>query len=106
MRDTRPDYYKTLQVDSSADQEVIEAAYRRLVRKYHPDINPDRRAHETIQAINEAYSVIGNPTKRKHYDEQLHSPVQSSLDPSPTSLSDPVILPEMTALNFSHDNRY
>ena len=54
MRTARKDYYRVLQVDSTAEQEVIEAAYRRLAHKYHPDLNPapdavrqpSRRANE------------------------------------------------------------
>ena len=62
------DYYKTLQVDPSADQEVIEAANKRLARKYHPDMNKSPGATFRMQEINVAYEVLRNPTKRAQYD--------------------------------------
>ena len=61
-------YYKTLQVDPEADPEVIEGAYRRLVRKYHPDVNHVPDATQRMQAINEAYEVLRDPVRRREYD--------------------------------------
>lgn len=63
-------YYKILQVDPSAEQEVIEAAYKRLALKYHPDVNKLPDATRRMQEINEAYSVLGNITARKKYDRE------------------------------------
>ncbi len=63
-----PDYYKILQVDPLAEAEVIEAAYRRLARKYHPDVYSGPDAAERMRELNLAYSVIGNPAKRRAYD--------------------------------------
>jgi hypothetical protein len=63
-----PDYYKILQVDPLAEEEVIEAAYRRLARKYHPDVYAGPDASERMRELNLAYSVIGNAAKRRAYD--------------------------------------
>lgn len=66
-------YYQILQVDPSASAEVIEVAYRRLARMYHPDINRDHDAVQQMQQLNEAYGVLRNPTQRAQYDQALHS---------------------------------
>ncbi len=64
------DYYKVLGVDKTASQDDIKKAFRRLARKYHPDLNPnDPTAKEKFQALNEANEVLGDPEKRKKYDE-------------------------------------
>lgn len=64
------DYYKVLGVSHDASEADIKKAYRRLAKKYHPDINKeDPQAEERFQAINEANEVLGNPEKRKKYDE-------------------------------------
>lgn len=63
------DYYKTLGVGKTADDSEIKAAYRKLARKYHPDVNKDPNAEETFKDINEAYQVLSDPEKRKKYDQ-------------------------------------
>lgn len=64
------DYYKILKVDRNATQNEIKQAYRRLARKYHPDLNKDDPSAKTkFQQINEANEVLSNPEKRKKYDE-------------------------------------
>lgn len=60
------DYYKTLGVSKTADDKAIKAAYRRLARKYHPDVNKGQA--ERFKEINEAYAVLSDPDKRKRYD--------------------------------------
>lgn len=64
-------YYKTLQVSEEAEIEVIEAAYRRLSIKYHPDKNRSSEAELRMKELNEAYSVLRNPVSRREYDEWL-----------------------------------
>jgi len=64
------DYYKNLGVDRSATQETIKSTYRKLARKFHPDLNPgNKRAEERFKEINEAYDVLGEEEKRKKYDQ-------------------------------------
>ncbi len=63
------DYYAILGVTPQAAQSEIKRSYRRLARKYHPDLN--RQALDTyIKRLNEAYGVLGDPTKRAAYDQQ------------------------------------
>lgn len=64
------DYYKILQVHNLAEPEIIESAYKRLARKYHPDANPNGNAGEKMQMINEAYTVLSNPGKRQEYNKE------------------------------------
>jgi len=64
------DYYKILGLDKNASQDDIRKAYRKLARKYHPDVNPDNKeAHKKFQEINEANEVLGDAEKRKKYDQ-------------------------------------
>lgn len=64
------DYYKILGISKDATQEDIKKAYRKLARKYHPDLNKNNpNAQEKFQEINEANEVLSNPEKRKRYDE-------------------------------------
>ncbi|CAG0942391.1 partial Chaperone protein DnaJ, partial [Anaerolineae bacterium] len=63
-------YYKILQIDPSADPEVVQAAYRRLAQKYHPDANTSSDATRWMQELNEAYEVICDPVKRAAFDRQ------------------------------------
>ena len=63
-----PDPYKVLQVDSEAEDEVIQAAYRRLARKYHPDLAATPEAAARMSAINAAWELIGDPAARAAFD--------------------------------------
>ncbi|MGA8794896.1 DnaJ domain-containing protein, partial [Candidatus Binatus sp.] len=64
------DYYKTLGVDRKASGAEIKSAYRKLARKFHPDVNPNNKdAEAKFKQLNEAYQVIGDADKRKKYDE-------------------------------------
>ncbi|HEX2909637.1 MAG TPA: J domain-containing protein [Chloroflexia bacterium] len=62
------DYYKVLQVDSDAEPEVIEAAYRALSKKYHPDVNRAPDAMDRMAQINSAYNILSDPSKRRDYN--------------------------------------
>lgn len=64
------DYYKVLGIEKNASQDDIKKAYRKLARKYHPDVNPnDEASKRKFQEINEANEVLSDPEKRKKYDQ-------------------------------------
>ena len=64
------DYYSTLGVAKTATEKEVKQAFRKLARKHHPDVNPgDKSAEARFKEINEAYEVLGDPEKRKKYDE-------------------------------------
>jgi len=70
MPTTFRDYYATLGLPRTATEKEIKAAFRKLARKYHPDVNRDNKdAEARFKEVTEAYEVLGDPTKRKTYDE-------------------------------------
>ncbi|MBQ7779582.1 MAG: molecular chaperone DnaJ [Clostridia bacterium] len=78
MADKR-DYYEVLGLSKSASDDEIKKAYRKLAKKYHPDMNPgDKAAEESFKEVNEAYAVLSDPDKKSKYDQFGHS----AFDPS------------------------
>lgn len=67
----RKEYYKIMGVSPDASEKDIKAAYRKLARKYHPDINKEADAEEKFKEMGEAYEVLRDPAKRKEYDNYL-----------------------------------
>mgnify|MGYP000799171525 CR=1 FL=1 len=67
------DYYKILGVDKNASQDDIKKAFRKLARKYHPDLNPDNKeAEEKFKEVNEAYEVLSDANKKARYLSLIH----------------------------------
>ncbi|MEE4190615.1 MAG: DnaJ domain-containing protein, partial [Halieaceae bacterium] len=63
------DYYKILGVEPEAEKADIKTTYRRLARKYHPDLNPGEEAEASFKEVAEAWEVLGNDERRAEYDE-------------------------------------
>ena len=63
------DYYEILGVDREATQDDVKRAYRRLARKYHPDVSKEADAEERFKEVGEAYEVLKDPEKRAAYDQ-------------------------------------
>jgi curved DNA-binding protein CbpA len=85
-----PDPYKTLQVDSEAEDEVIQAAYRRLAQKYHPDVAGGPEAAARMAAINAAWEILRDPARRASHDlarrlQRRAAEREASAAPAPTS---------------------
>src|SRR3954462_4481029 len=67
---SKKDYYKILSVEREAGEDDIKKAYRRLARKYHPDLNPgDKAAEERFKNVQEAYDILSDSKKRQMYDQ-------------------------------------
>ena len=85
---TEPDPYKILQVDSEAEDEVIQAAFRRLAQKYHPDLAVSPEAAARMVAINAAWELLRTPERRKAFDLERRiagAATRSPSEPAPTA---------------------
>src|SRR5699024_2644075 len=67
------DYYEVLGISRTADETEIKRAYRKLARKYHPDVNKDDNAEEQFKEVNEAYEVLSDTERRAAYDRFGHA---------------------------------
>src|SRR3974377_982 len=68
--DNERDLYQILQIDPAAEKEVVQAAFKRLALKYHPDRNQALDAHQRMQELNDAYAIISDPAQRAAYDRE------------------------------------
>jgi len=90
------DYYEVLQVHPSAEPEVIEAAYKKLAQKYHPDVSSNPASAERMKKINVAHDILGNPEQRKNYDSEWLQKKYASNDSAKynsTTLPIPIVEP-------------
>lgn len=79
MAETKRDYYEVLGVDKNADAAKIKSAYRKLAKKYHPDVNPgDQEAEKKFKEASEAYAVLSDDEKRRQYDQYGHAAFDGS----------------------------
>ncbi|MFC1966572.1 J domain-containing protein [Chloroflexota bacterium] len=78
------DYYIILQVDPRAEPEVIQAAYRRLAAKHHPDVDPSPGAIERMKSLNAAYEVLSDPVKRREHDMSRLQGQQQTIEDTST----------------------
>jgi curved DNA-binding protein CbpA len=93
--------YRVLQVDPSAEPDVIEAAYKRLALRYHPDRNAgDARAEEHMKRINEAFRVLGKPDSRADYDARTGARLPE-LEITPAEIALRAVDPNAREITFS-----
>ena len=78
----KQDYYKVLGIDRNADDKTIKKAYRKMAKKYHPDMNPgDAAAEQKFKEITEAYNVLSDSEKKKLYDQFGHAAFEEGFSP-------------------------
>lgn len=83
MAENKRDYYEVLGVSKGASEEEIKKAYKKLARKYHPDMNPgDKEAEEKFKEVNEANEVLSDPDKRTRYDQYGFAGVDPNFNPN------------------------
>ena len=76
MAEQKRDYYEVLGISKGASEDEIKKAYKKMARKYHPDLNPgDKDAEEHFKEVNEAYEVLSDPDKKARYDQYGHAGV-------------------------------
>ena len=91
MADKR-DYYEVLGISKGASADEIKKAYRKMAKKYHPDVNPgDKEAEAKFKEANEAYEVLSDPQKKQKYDTYGHQAQDSAILISATSATSSVL---------------
>ncbi len=84
MAESKRDYYEVLGVEKTADDATIKSAYRKLAKKYHPDVNPgDAEAEKKFKEASEAYAVLSDADKRRQYDQFGHAAFDQSAGGNP-----------------------
>ena len=74
MAEAKRDYYEVLGVSKDADEATLKKAYRKVAKKYHPDVNPgDAEAEKKFKEASEAYAILSDPDKRRQYDQFGHA---------------------------------
>jgi len=82
--DTKRDYYEVLGLNRNATSAELKKAFRKLARKYHPDVNPnDKASEQKFKEMNEAYEVLSDPKKRKQYDQFGHAAFEQGFGQGP-----------------------
>lgn len=98
------DYYKILGVTKEADEEQIKQAYRRMAKKYHPDLNPNNpQAEAKFKEIVEAYETLGDADRRRAYDLKQEKTVERGRKAGQSSAKESVVTPQMDFGAFTKD---
>jgi DnaJ-class molecular chaperone len=99
-------YYEVLQVSAKAELEVIQAAYKRLAFKYHPDRDRDPSSHERMQLLNDAHAVLSDPVRRAKHDRELMEQTKERTNPehkeASSSSQSNAASPEENAIRRGH----